>query len=136
MVAQCNVRTPTVELSAKQECTLNLDGETLHSILNHLIQNAQEATSSSGWVKVTMQVKVANVEITIEDNGCGMSQQFIEKRLFKPFDTTKGNAGMGIGVYEAKQFIESIAGTIKVASEEHKGTTFIVNLPINPVFEE
>ena len=136
VVAQCNVRTPTVELSAKQECTLNLDGETLHSILNHLIQNAQEATSSSGWVKVTMQVKVANVEITIEDNGCGMSQQFIEKRLFKPFDTTKGNAGMGIGVYEAKQFIESIAGTIKVASEEHKGTTFIVNLPINPVFEE
>jgi len=135
VVAQCNVRTPSVEFNAIQTCTLSLDDETLHSILNHLVQNAQEATNSSGWVKVNMQIKTDNVEITIADNGSGMSPQFIEKRLFKPFDTTKGNAGMGIGVFEAKQFIESISGSIRVSSEENKGTTFTVNLPINPVFE-
>ncbi|MFT5756223.1 MAG: putative PEP-CTERM system histidine kinase [Alteromonadaceae bacterium] len=131
VVAQCNVRTPTVAFSAIQTCTLNIDDETLFSILNHLIQNAQEATTSAGWVKVTMQVKAPDVEISIVDNGSGMSSQFIEKRLFKPFDTTKGNAGMGIGVFEAKQFIESNAGSIKVSSEEGKGTTFVVNLPIH-----
>jgi putative PEP-CTERM system histidine kinase len=135
VVAQCNIRTPTVEFNATNQCSLNIDDETLHSIFNHLIQNAQDETSSSGWVKVVMQVQASNVEITIADNGRGMSQQFIEQRLFKPFDTTKGNAGMGIGVFEAKQFIESIAGSIKVTSEENKGTTFIVNLPNNPLFE-
>jgi len=135
VVMQCNVRAPVVEFSTVQTCTIDVDDETLLSILNHLVQNAQEATSSSGWVKVAMQVDDLNVIITIEDNGSGMSQQFIEKRLFKPFDTTKGNAGMGIGVYEAKQFIEGIAGSIKVVSEENQGTQFIVNLPINPIFE-
>ena len=41
----------------------------------------------------------------IEDNGCGMSKDFIQERLFKPFQTTKGNAGMGIGVYESREYI-------------------------------
>ncbi len=45
-----------------------------------------------------------------------MSEEFINSRLFRPFDTTKGNAGMGIGVFEAKQFFEGMAGIIKVES--------------------
>jgi signal transduction histidine kinase len=64
-----------------------------------------------------------------------MSTEFIKTRLFKPFDTTKGNAGMGIGVYEAKQFIESIAGTIKVTSRENQGSIFDIRLPIKPEYE-
>jgi C4-dicarboxylate-specific signal transduction histidine kinase len=58
-----------------------------------------------------------------------MSADFIKTRLFKPFDTTKGNAGMGIGVYEAKQFIESIGGMMKVTSFENKGTIFNLSIP-------
>ena len=89
--------------------------------MHHLIQNAQEACDNHGWVKVTLAEKKRTIRITIEDSGCGMSEDFINTRLFRPFDTTKGNAGMGIGVFEAKQFFENMAGVIKVESVVDQG---------------
>ena len=130
VVQQCNVREPQVTVEQSQACQMPLDGETFFSILNHLIQNAQEATKSDGWVKVSLVADDKQAKVTIRDNGTGMSAEFINKRLFKPFDTTKGNAGMGIGVFEARQFMHSIAGKIDVASEEGRGTEFCLTLPI------
>ncbi|XPF92828.1 XrtA/PEP-CTERM system histidine kinase PrsK [Colwellia sp. RE-S-Sl-9] len=129
VVAQRNVKKPLVEYISVGDLMVTADKDVLFSVLNHLIQNAQEATDKNGWVKVFLRSVSNDIQIIIEDNGCGMSKAFIEKRLFKPFDTTKGNAGMGIGVYEAKQFIESISGVIKVESEEGVGSKFIVNVP-------
>jgi signal transduction histidine kinase len=60
-----------------------------------------------------------------------MSIDFIENRLFKPFDTTKGNAGMGIGAYDAKNYMASINGSLIVKSEPGKGSSFILNIPTN-----
>ncbi|XQW85336.1 XrtA/PEP-CTERM system histidine kinase PrsK [Thalassotalea piscium] len=134
VVEQSNVRKPQVTITQISSCSMAIDGETLHSVLNHLIQNAQEATKPDGWVKVSLVHEDKDIIIEISDNGCGMSPEFIKNRLFKPFDTTKGNAGMGIGVFEAKQFIESIAGLLSVDSEVDKGTTFQIELPIKPVF--
>lgn len=129
VVTQCNIRAPQVIIEQIQSCVLAIDGETLHSVLHHLLQNAQEATASDGWVKISLKAQSEYAVIEISDNGSGMSQEFIEKRLFKPFDTTKGNAGMGIGVYEAKQFVEGLAGSIDVTSEPDVGTRFVLSLP-------
>jgi len=134
VITQRNVETPKVNYTSVENCRMAIDHETFDSVLNHLIQNAQEATKADGWVNVRLSQNEECIEIEIEDNGCGMSATFIEQRLYKPFDTTKGNAGMGIGVFEAKQFIESIAGTIKVSSTEGTGTLFTIYLPMNPVF--
>ena len=68
--------------------------------------------------------------VMIEDNGIGMDNEFIETRLFKPFDTTKGNAGMGIGAYDAKTYIESIGGKLTVQSEPGRGSCFTLYFPI------
>jgi len=136
VVTQRNIEKPKVKIRTLMPCSMSINEDTLHSVLNHLIQNAQEATSDQGWVKVNLVSATDNVSITIDDNGSGMSADFIKHRLFKPFDTTKGNAGMGIGVYEAKQYIESIAGSISVNSIESKGTSFNIKLPINAVFEK
>ncbi|MEW6990590.1 XrtA/PEP-CTERM system histidine kinase PrsK [Colwelliaceae bacterium 6441] len=130
VVEQRNIDLPKVQITSSLSCPMTIDKDTLFSVLNHLIQNAQEATPNNGWVKVSVDSTMDFVDITITDNGCGMSTDFIKHRLFKPFDTTKGNAGMGIGVFEAKQFIEGIAGTIKVTSEENQGSTFIIKLPL------
>ncbi|WP_448565091.1 XrtA/PEP-CTERM system histidine kinase PrsK [Thalassotalea ganghwensis] len=134
VVTQRNINRPSVEIVKAEHCELAIDEETLHSVLNHLIQNAQEATADDGWVKVSLVQEDKDIIIEISDNGCGMTADFIRQRLFKPFDTTKGNAGMGIGVYEARQFIESNAGILTVQSEINKGTTFHIELPIKPVF--
>jgi signal transduction histidine kinase len=50
--------------------------------------------------------------------------------LFKPFDTTKGNAGMGIGVYEARDYILRYSGEISVLSKPGEGTEFTIRLPL------
>ncbi len=134
VVEQRNVDLPRVTFHRINDCEMAIDEETFHSVLNHLIQNAQEATKKQGWVKVELTQQENHIVVKITDNGCGMSKSFIHNRLFKAFDTTKGNAGMGIGVFEAKQFIEGIAGILKVESIEGEGTTFIIDLPINPVY--
>ena len=130
VVAQCNIRQPKVNFEQQGLCSTFIDSESFQSVIHHLIQNAQEATESDGWVKVSLIEKKRTIRILIEDNGCGMSEEFVNARLFRPFDTTKGNAGMGIGVFEAKQFFESMAGIIKVESVPKQGTVFTIDLPL------
>jgi len=102
----------------------------LAAIIEHLIQNAQDATNSDGYVNISLYNEERQAKIVIEDNGCGMSEDFIRDRLFKPFQTTKGNAGMGIGVYEASEFAKALGGRIDVSSRIGEGTTFLVSLPL------
>jgi putative PEP-CTERM system histidine kinase len=127
---QRNVMLPRVAIANKVICLVTIDRERFFSVMNHLIQNAQEATSDDGWVEITLNKQQNSIKILVSDNGCGMSESFIKSRLFKPFDTTKGNAGMGIGVFEAKQFFESIAGSLTVESVEGHGTKMIISLPV------
>jgi signal transduction histidine kinase len=67
--------------------------------------------------------------LDIEDTGTGMSIAFINEKLFTPFVTTKGNAGMGVGAYDAKTYLESIGGSIAVKSQEGQGSVFRLTLP-------
>ena len=126
---QRNMDLPAVVLEVSQDIEIVIDQETFYSVLNHLVQNAQEATDEHGWVKIRAEIIANNLHLAILDNGVGMSNDFIKKRLFKPFDTTKGNSGMGIGAYEAKQFIESAGGKVQVTSFENKGSIFHLIIP-------
>jgi putative PEP-CTERM system histidine kinase len=98
------------------------------SVMGHLVRNAQEATSQDGYVTVKLKRIVGTAIIDIVDNGSGMDALFIKDRLFRPFETTKGNAGMGIGVYESREFIRSLGGNIQVKSRVGVGTTFTIEL--------
>jgi signal transduction histidine kinase len=67
--------------------------------------------------------------LTVSDNGCGMSAEFINRSLFRPFQTTKKN-GLGIGMFQSMMIVQAHGGRIAVASEPGKGTTFQVFLPV------
>ncbi len=108
------------------------DAERLSSVLEHLVQNAQEATTRDGAVELILEDQGPNACIRIRDDGVGMSEDFIRTRLFRPFDTTKGNAGMGIGVYEAREFIHGLGGRMEVRSAPGEGSTFTILLPAAP----
>jgi putative PEP-CTERM system histidine kinase len=129
VVKQRNIQLPNVISNVDVKKLISINEETFSSVLNHLLQNSQEATLDDGWVKITAKLSNNALYIDILDNGCGMSEEFVANRLFKPFDTTKGNAGMGIGVYEAKQFIEGLQGTLKVISKENQGSQFKIVIP-------
>ena len=67
---------------------------------------------------------------TVADSGCGMSEVLINERLFRPFDSTKGSQSMGIGAYQAREYIRSIGGQVDVASTPGNGTTFTLQMPV------
>jgi putative PEP-CTERM system histidine kinase len=129
VIEQRNVQLPKINAQLTLERMISIDEDTFSSVLNHLLQNAQEATNEDGWVKINAEIVTNDLHLSIIDNGSGMSADFIANRLFKPFDTTKGNAGMGIGVYEARQFIESVNGTMQVTSRENEGSHFKIVIP-------
>jgi putative PEP-CTERM system histidine kinase len=100
----------------------------LERVIGHLIQNAIEATPKEGKVIIRMLKQEAFVRIDIQDNGQGMSAEFIRDRLFKPFESTK-SAGMGIGVFESREYINELGGQLDVISTPLLGTTFHILLP-------
>ena len=119
---------PRLELQC-DNCLVFADRTRLRNVFQHLIENAQQATPDSGYVKVRVNKKDSENLITIADNGVGMEAEFVRKRLFSPFDTTKGNAGMGIGMYESRECISQLGGTIKVSSQPAKGTVIEIRIP-------
>jgi putative PEP-CTERM system histidine kinase len=106
------------------------DRERLERVLGHLIQNAIEATPRDGSVSVGLRRQDDTAVISISDTGEGMSEEFIRERLFKPFETTK-SAGMGIGVFESREYITELGGKLEVTSAPGEGTIFNVILPLH-----
>ena len=108
------------------------DEDNLEMIVTHIIKNAQEATPADGYVDVTMRAEGnSQAIIEVEDNGCGMDVDFLKNRLFRPFDTTKSGKGMGIGVYQTREFIRNLGGEVLVKSEPSVGTTFTIYIPLS-----
>ena len=119
---------PLLECGAK-DVTLTADHDQLASVIGHVIRNAQDATPEDGRITVRLQKINGHAVVEVEDTGCGMDETFISARLFRPFQTTKGKSGMGIGVYEAREFVRSLGGDIYVESKPGEGTIFRIQLP-------
>lgn len=129
-VDRCLVREPAPVLEDDSgDFQVWIDRERLSAIIAHLIRNAQEATTRDGSVVVRVEAVREKAVISIRDDGCGMDQEFVRTRLFRPFDTTKGSKGMGIGAYQARTFVTEAGGTLRVDTEPGRGTCFVIELP-------
>ena len=106
------------------------DPEQLTTVIEHLIRNAQESIVEGGAVTVNLDASNGHAQINIVDTGCGMSPDFIRERLFRPFDSTKGSESMGIGAYQAREYVRSLGGRVDVSSEPDRGTAFSLSLPL------
>jgi len=106
-----------------------LDREQFGKVVTNLILNAREATNGQGRLRLATSPAGAWVVLTAEDNGCGMSLEFMARALFRPFQTTK-KTGLGIGMFQSKMIVEAHGGRITVESTPGEGTTFRVFLPV------
>jgi putative PEP-CTERM system histidine kinase len=108
-----------------------MDRDRLNMAVTHLIRNSQDATPASGAIEVRLsqQERVAIIEVI--DTGCGMDLDFIRNRLFRPFDSTKGAQGMGIGAYQIRETLKAVGGSVEVDSELGHGTTMRIKLPLS-----
>jgi putative PEP-CTERM system histidine kinase len=106
------------------------NAEQLTNVLVHVMQNAQDASSLDTPVLVTLGLAAdGRALIEVRDRGRGMSAEFIRRRLFKPFESTKGTAGMGIGAYQAREMVRGFGGELTVSSEVGRGTVVSITLP-------
>lgn len=105
------------------------DRDRLAAVLGNIITNAQDATDRNGQVSVRMATAADWICVEVADTGCGMDETFIRERLFRPFDSTKGLAGMGIGAYECREFVTLLGGRVEVESALGQGTRFRLWLP-------
>ena len=115
--------------SQAPEVVVEADQEHLTSVIEHVVRNAQDATPSDGKVSVEVSQQGMLVTIAVVDTGRGMEPQFLRDRLFRPFDTTKGAAGMGIGAHQAREYVRSLGGHVDVQSSPGQGTCFAITLP-------
>jgi putative PEP-CTERM system histidine kinase len=109
--------------------SLMIDPEQVQKVLNNLFLNAHEALANGGEIRVATEQSDGWAIVSIQDNGCGITKEFIEQSLFRPFKTTK-KQGMGIGLFQSKMIVEAHQGKIEVESEEGRGSTFRIILPI------
>ncbi len=122
---------PSLEIPQGFAPRVRGDREELKSAIKHIVQNAVESVDSAGQVRIALgSLADGKLSVEISDNGHGMSREFVSERLFKPFDSTKGVTGMGVGVYQSREYVRSLSGEMLVESEPGKGTTFSINLPM------
>ncbi len=81
------------------------------------------------WDIMDMNGKKKFIEIKVQDNGCGIPKENLNK-IFEPFFSTKGQKGTGLGLSVIWGIIDNHNGTINVESEVGKGTSFIIRLPL------
>jgi putative PEP-CTERM system histidine kinase len=107
------------------------DRDRLAAVVGHMVRNAQDATPADGWITVRLFNQNHQAVIEVQDNGAGMDEGFIRNSLFKPFTSTKGNSGMGIGAYETRELIRKLGGEVEAISRPGEGTTIRMRIPIS-----
>jgi len=113
-----------------EDLWVQANAEQLATVLGHVIRNAQDAAQAHGHVTLRVKRESGHAAIEIEDDGAGMDEDFIRNRLFKPFFTTKASRGMGIGAFQAREYVHSLGGAMRVNSTPGQGTVFAIQLPL------
>jgi len=123
----------TLKQDFKNIRPLMVDASSMKKVFRNIIVNALEAMPQGGTVKMSSNLDSSGhfALIKIEDTGMGMSQEFVERHLFRPFVTTK-KKGLGLALYSAREIISLHGGDIEVKSMVGQGTSFIIKLPLFP----
>jgi signal transduction histidine kinase len=134
------LRASSIDLTVEGavETRVLADPEQLKQVLINLVQNAAEALSEGGTIKlraaesrIALGGRMRDVLIIeVEDNGTGIPPE-VQKRLFDPFFTTK-QSGTGLGLSIAARIVERHAGALRFQTAVNRGTTFGVVLPVKP----
>ncbi len=111
-----------------KECSIEGDQDQLRQVFTNLILNGLQAMPEGGELLVDAIQKAATAEITIQDRGCGIREEDLDK-LFTPFFSTKAR-GTGLGLAVSYGIVSDHGGEIRVESTVGVGTTFTVALPL------
>jgi putative PEP-CTERM system histidine kinase len=105
------------------------DADRLVSMSGHLIQNAIDAVGEDGHVTVRLRREADWAIFEVQDDGPGMTEEFLRGRLLHPFRSSK-RKGFGLGLYECRQLARALGGDLSIDSAPGRGTTARLSLPL------
>ena len=127
--AQANSITIDIEADLQEVPLISGNEEELREVLTNLILNAVDAMPKNGTITLRTRFEGKQVVLEVSDTGVGMTEE-VKQRCFEPFFSTKQERGTGLGLAMVYGIINRGKGTIEILSEPGRGTTFIINLPI------
>jgi len=116
---------------SEQSVVVRADPDRLASTLEHVVRNAQDACEAGDSITIGLAADSSRARLSITDTGRGMEPGFVRERLFRPFDSTKGPKGMGIGAFQVREYVRSLGGDVEVQSSPGTGTRFDIILPVS-----
>lgn len=121
-----------VERAYNTDALIEVTPNELRQVFTNLISNAIDAMPQGGTLQLKAFADGQDVKLVFSDNGSGIKPEKLEE-IFEPFVTTKGEKGLGIGLWISRNIVEKLGGTIQVhstVSESGHGTQFTICLPI------
>ena len=124
-----------VFLSIEDSCDMYADKAKLEQVAYNLMENAVKYTQQGGEIRVSLARVGKDALLTVSDNGQGISKENLD-HVFERFyrvdkARSRDSGGTGLGLSIAQQIVTLHSGTIRAESEEGKGASFIVTLPLH-----
>lgn len=129
MVARRGIR---ISCAAEPGIFIDMDVFLISRVVQNLLDNAFKFGVDGGWIHVALRRTAAGAELTVQDNGIGISQENLDKiwqRFYQADPSRQENAGLGLGLSMVQQIVTLHGGAVAVTSAPGHGTTFTVTLP-------
>ena len=131
-LAQMQVKNKDIQFvknGTNKNIQARLDADKIQEVLLNLMLNGVAAIIKKGTISIEYETKdKKNLVITVSDDGAGIKKEFLSQ-IFQPFFTTK-STGTGLGLSICQKTVAAHSGTLDVKSDEGKGTTFTIRLPV------